>query len=98
MGWQLGEDSGMDGDPVSGPGAPGASDAPRASNGPSGAIPRDERLAGFTPGGGGGGCAPGPERAAVLAAVAGPDWRCPGADPDELIGVLRRLVALESWA
>jgi hypothetical protein len=30
--------------------------------------------------------------------VAGPDWRCPGADPDELIGVLRRLAALESWA
>jgi hypothetical protein len=36
--------------------------------------------------------------AAVLAAVAGCEWRCPGAEPDELIGVLRRLAALESWA
>src|SRR3984885_13961891 len=97
MGWQLGEGSGMDGDPVSGPGAPGASDAPRASNGP-GAIPRDERLAGFTPGGEWDACPPGPELAAVLAAVAGPDWGCPGAEPEELIGVLRRLAALESWA
>src|ERR1700749_1062889 len=98
MGWQLGEGSGMDGDPISGPGAPGASDAPRASNGPSGAIPRDERLAGFTPGGEWDAGPPGPELAAVLGAGVGRDWRCPGADPDELIGVLRRLVALESWA
>ena len=28
----------------------------------------------------------------------GPEWRCPGAEPDELIGVVRRLAALESWA
>ena len=33
-----------------------------------------------------------------LAEVAGPEWRCPGAEPDELIGVLRRVAALESWA
>ncbi len=30
--------------------------------------------------------------------MAGPEWRCPGAEPDELIGVVRRLAALESWA
>ena len=81
MGWQLGEGSGMDGDPVSGPGAPGASDAPRASNGPSGAIPRDERLAGFTPGGEWDACPPGPELAAVLAAVAGPGLALPRRGP-----------------
>jgi hypothetical protein len=69
-----------------------------APDGLSGAAPRDERLSGFTRGGEWDTCPPGPELAAVLAAVAGPEWRCPGADPDELIGVLRRLAALESWA
>jgi uncharacterized protein DUF222 len=98
MGWQLGEGSGMDGEPVPEPGTPGGPDAPGASNGLSGATPRDERLCGFTRGGEWDACPPGPELAAVLAAVAGLEWRCPGADPDELIGVLRRLAALESWA
>jgi hypothetical protein len=61
-------------------------------------TPRDERLSGFGRGGEWDDCPPGPELAAVLAAVAGREWRCPGAEPDELIGVLRRLAALESWA
>ena len=59
---------------------------------------RDERLAGFARGGEWDGCLPGPELAAVLAGVAGEEWRCAGAEPDELIGVLRRVAALESWA
>ncbi len=85
MGWQPGEGSGTGGQPAPGPGAPaGAS--------------RDDRLSGFARGAQWDQCPPGPELAAVLAAVAGPEWRCPGAEPDELIGVVRRLAALESWA
>jgi hypothetical protein len=61
-------------------------------------TPRDERLSGFGWGGKWDDCPPGPELAAVLAAVAGREWRCPGAESDELIGVLRQLAALESWA
>jgi hypothetical protein len=85
MGWQQGEGSAAGEDPA------------RESAVPSGA-PRDERLSGFAAGGEWDGCLPGPELAAVLAAVAGPDWRCPGAEPDELIGVLRRAAAQESYA
>ena len=85
MGWQPGGGSGTGGQPGPGPGAPaGAS--------------HDDRLPGFARGGQWDQCPPGPELAAVLAAVAGPEWRCPGAEPDELIGVVRRLAALESWA
>jgi hypothetical protein len=61
-------------------------------------VPRDERLAGFLRGGQWDACLPGPELAAVLAGVGGREWRCPGAEPDELIGVVRQLAALESWA
>ena len=53
---------------------------------------------GFSLGGEWEACPTGPELAAALAAVAGPEWRCPGAEPDELVGVLRRVAALESWA
>ncbi|HEX3512572.1 MAG TPA: DUF222 domain-containing protein, partial [Trebonia sp.] len=91
MGWQPGEGRGTGGpgEPVPGPGWPDSH---------SGPAPRDERLSGFMRGGEWDACPPGPELAAVLTAVAGPQWRCPGAEPDELIGVLRRLAALESWA
>jgi Domain of unknown function (DUF222) len=65
---------------------------------PDSGTPRDERLSGFGRDGEWDDCPPGPELAAILAAVAGREWRCPGAEPDELIGVLRRLAALESWA
>jgi Domain of unknown function (DUF222) len=103
MGWQPGERRGTGEEPVPGPGVPGGPDASGASDGPSGPAPqgetpRDERLSGFTRGGEWDACPPCPELAAALAAVAGPQWRCPGAEPDELIGVLRRLDALESWA
>jgi Domain of unknown function (DUF222) len=87
MGWQPGEGSGTGGQPVPGPGAPGS---------PHG-TPRDARLSGLARGGQWDQCPPGPELAAVLAAVAGPEWRCPGAEPDELIGAARRLAALEAW-
>jgi hypothetical protein len=91
MGWQPGAGRGAGGEPDPEPGVPGGS-APQAESS------RDARLSGFARGGEWDGCPPGPELAAVLAAVAGPEWRCPGAEPDELIGVLRRLAALESWA
>jgi hypothetical protein len=110
MGWQPGEGSRTGEEPAPEPSPPGAG-TPGASNARDGqapvdgpprtsaaAGPRDERLAGFTRDAEWDRCAPGPELAAVLAAVGGPEWRCPGAEPDELIGVLRRLAALESWA
>ncbi len=101
MGWQRGEGTGKGEEPVHGPSVPGGSSgASNSYNGPAarGEAQRDERLSGFMRGGEWDACLPGPELAAVLTAVAGPQWRCPGAEPDELIGVLRRLAALESWA
>jgi hypothetical protein len=41
---------------------------------------------------------PGPELAATVSALSGPGWRCPGASDDELVGLLGRWAALESWA
>src|SRR5689334_212026 len=103
MGWRPGECGEADGEPVPGPGVPGGAAASGASDAlgglaPGGETPRDERLSGFGRGGDWDDCPPGPELAAVLAGVAGREWRCPGAEPDELIGVLRRLAAVESWA
>ena len=59
---------------------------------------RDPRLAGFAEGGEWDARAPGPELAAVLAGVAGAEWRCSEATDDELDGILRRLAAMEAWA
>jgi hypothetical protein len=103
MGWQPGGGKGTGEDPAPEPDAAGGADTSGASNvlggqSPEGQAPRDGRLSGFTRGGEWDHCLPGPELTGVLAAVAGPEWRCPGAEPDELIGVLRRLGALESWA
>ena len=97
MGWKSGGCSGTGGQPAPLPGSPGGPDA-LGGTAPQGGTSRDEPLSGFTPGGQWDQCPPGPELAAVLAAVGGPEWRCPGAEPDELIGVVRRLAALESWA
>ncbi|HET9081927.1 MAG TPA: DUF222 domain-containing protein, partial [Trebonia sp.] len=101
MGWQPGEGNGTGDEPLPRPGAPGEP-GPSDDSGALGAPAspgtlRDERLAGFARGGAWDSCLPGPELAAVLAEVAGPGWRCPGAEPDELIGLLRRVTALESW-
>ncbi|HEX4397366.1 MAG TPA: DUF222 domain-containing protein, partial [Trebonia sp.] len=59
---------------------------------------RDPRLAGFDEGGAGDTCAPGPELAAAVADLSGPEWRCAGATDDELIGLLGRWDAIGSWA
>ncbi len=102
MGWQRGEGSGTGEEPVDGPGSPdgpcGAGCSPSAGAQGDPAAVRDQRLAGFVRGGEWDRFLPGPELARVPAAAGGPEWRCPGAEPDELIGVLRRLAALESWA
>jgi hypothetical protein len=76
-------------EPARDPGTPG---------GGAGAPGRDLRLAGFAGGGPGDVCLPGPELAAVVAELSGPQWRCAGATDEELIGLLSRWDALGSWA
>lgn len=86
--------------PRPGPG-PGAGPNPSAgpSLGPLAADgDRDPRLAGFAEGGPGDTCPPGAALAAVLEDLSGPRWRCPDATDGELIGLLGRWDALESWA
>lgn len=72
-----------------------AGEPPRPGPGTPGV--RDERLAGFAAGGKWDACPPSGHLAALIEEVGGPRWRCPGAEPGELIGVLRRLAAVESW-
>src|SRR5262245_10505432 len=85
--------------PVPGRGA-GAEPAPDAGlpGGPGGEQGRDPRLAAFVKGGPGDTRSPGPELAKEIAELSGPDWRCAGATDDELIGLLGRWQAVESWA
>jgi Domain of unknown function (DUF222) len=59
---------------------------------------RAELLSGFARGGVWDGRPPDPELAAALARAAGPDWRCAAATGEELIGLLRAMAALQSWA
>ena len=85
--------------PISGRG-PGEEPA-RDSGSPGGgaAAPgRDPRLAGFAHDGPGDTCRPGPELAAIIAELSGPEWRCAGATDEELIGLLGRWDAIGSWA
>jgi hypothetical protein len=80
-----------------GPGEEPARDS--GSPGGSAAGPgRDPRLARFAHDGPGDTCAPGPELAAAVAELSGPEWRCAGATDDELIGLLGRWDAIGSWA
>ena len=59
---------------------------------------REELLSGFASGGVWDKHPPGPELAAALAKAAGPDWRCASATGEELVGLLRAMAALQSWA
>jgi hypothetical protein len=59
---------------------------------------RAELLSGFALGGAWDGHPPGPELAAALSRAAGPRWRCAAATGEELIGLLRAMAALQSWA
>jgi hypothetical protein len=66
---------------------------------PTPSLPgRDPLLPGFANGGAWDTCPPSAALAAALETVAGQDWRCPGAEHDELLGLLRQWQALESWA
>src|SRR5215472_18554452 len=78
----------------------GAEPAPGAGlpGGAGGQDERDPRLAAFAKGGPGDSCPPGAALAAALAELSGPDWRCDGATDDELVGLLGRWAAVESWA
>src|SRR5215469_751558 len=71
---------------------------PTSGRGPGEEPARDSRLAGFAEGGGDDTCPPGPELAATIAELSGPEWRCAGATDEELIGLLGRWDAIESWA
>ena len=59
---------------------------------------RDPHLAGFANGGQWDGCRPSAELAAALEDASGPEWRCPEASRDEMLGMLQQAQALESWA
>jgi hypothetical protein len=59
---------------------------------------REELLSGFAAGGVWDERAPGPELAAAVARAAGEGWRCAGAAGEELVGLLRAVAALQSWA
>src|SRR5262249_11610212 len=66
--------------------------------GAGGRQDRDPLLAAFARGGPGDGCPPGAALAVTLEELSGPRWRCDGATDDELIGLLGRWQAVESWA
>ena len=59
---------------------------------------RDPRLSEFAQDGEWDGRRPSAAAATVLEDVSGPQWRCPGASRDEMLGMLRQAQALESWA
>ncbi len=59
---------------------------------------REELLSGFAGGGVWDKHPPGPELAAAVGRAVGPDWRCASATGEELIGLLRAMAALQSWA
>ncbi len=73
---------------------PGRDDDPGAVPG----HPRDPRLAGFAQDGEWDLARPSAALAAVLEEMSGPEWRCPGATRDEMLGMLRQAQAVESWA
>ena len=84
----------------------GVGEEPARHSGPSGGssgVPGsrrdpDLRLGDFAKGGAGDTYSPGPELAVALAGLSGPDWRCTGATDEELVGLLGRWAAVESWA
>ncbi len=59
---------------------------------------RDPRLPGFAKDGEWDTCPPSAALTAVLEEVSGPEWRCPGATRDEMLGMLAQAQALESRA
>ena len=91
-GQEDGEGAGPDRDP--GPPSPGAGGPV-----PNPARPgRDPRLAGFARDDARGAPSPSARLALLADELSGPGRRCPGADDDELAGLLQAWAAIESWA
>jgi hypothetical protein len=66
---------------------------------PGGASPvRDSRLSQFASSGASDAPVPSARLALLADEVSGPERRCPGANGDELIGLLRTWASIESWA
>lgn len=84
MSWAPGQQQDGEGG-LPGPGLPGA-------------LAPDPRLAGFAGDGGWDVCPPSAALAVALEGASGPAWSCVGVSRDELVGLLRRWAALESWA
>jgi hypothetical protein len=59
---------------------------------------RDPRLSGFAKDSKWDSCSPSAALTAVLEDASGPEWRCPGATRDEMLGMLAQAQALESRA
>jgi Domain of unknown function (DUF222) len=93
MGWQPGgaDDRSEGTDPARGHGVPGQA-------GFTPAAVYDPRVSDFAKDGEWDACSPSAALTAVLEAVSGPEWRCPGASTDEMVGLLRQAQAIESWA
>ena len=89
-GQEDGEDAGQDRDPEPMPPASGAPDPARP--GP------DPRLAEFAWDDSRDGPVPSGRMALLADQLSGPERRCPGANSDELVGLLRAWAAIESWA
>jgi hypothetical protein len=90
-------------EPGRGPGLPGRTPgAPGPAGVPDPAVPdpamRDPGVAGFAKGGVWDLCPPSAALAAAAEEASGPEWRCPGASDRELMGLLCRWAAIESWA
>ena len=80
------------------PGADGSPREERLAGFAAGGARSGGRLAGFAKGGEWDTCPPSAELAAVLESVSGGEWRCSGATDDEIVGIVRRWAAIESWA
>lgn len=88
MGWQPGDD---------GTGVTPGPDPRPPGDGPATPSP-GQLLPGFTKGGEWDTCPPSAALATALEAASGAQWRSPGASRDEMVGLLRRWQAIESWA
>jgi hypothetical protein len=100
MRWRQGAEGepGDEPDPGFGPSRGGAHHDDRFYGDDTSGIGRDERLAGFAPGGKQENRPPSARLAALLESVSGPGWQCPGAAGEEMIGLARQWAAVESWA
>ena len=90
--WQPGGNSGTGEEPEPGPGLPGRG---ASAGAPAGC---DHHLSGFVKDGQWDTCPPSAALAGALEAASGPEWRCPGATRDQMVGLLRQWQALESRA